>query len=424
MTDYPDYAQLRIICIMSNSRSGKKTKKQSKTRARARTAERAKKKESAPSPGLLAASVIASLNRRRDLGRVKRPLLMVLVTVALVIGGFALGATLPGDQPTGTSDYATRSSVTLAYDALNKKVGNLEDAQSYDETKVVSDATIRSFLTPIQLEIENSQFDAAQNLMQLLSLKVSQWTNQLPVAQSNPAMLLPLAASIVPTPSVPPVNSTYIPILVYHYPPPDFEQQLQILQQRGYTSVNLRQVSQALRYKAPLPAKPVVITFDDGFTNQMTAYELLKKYQMKATFYIINGGPESNWCIGASRRYGDPLQPLTGCGDSYLTWDQIRFLDASGLITIGGHTLNHRDLASLSAADQTHEIVDSKLGIEAELGHPIYDFAYPYGSFNATTVGIVVAAGYADAVSTLPGTYQSLSNIYALRRIRDTYSLP
>ena len=44
---------------------------------------------------------------------------------------------------------------------------------------------------------------------------------------------------------------------------------------------------------------------------------------MKATFYIINGGPISNWCIGANRH--DGLQ----CGDAYLNWDQIRQLDRS-----------------------------------------------------------------------------------------------
>jgi peptidoglycan/xylan/chitin deacetylase (PgdA/CDA1 family) len=145
---------------------------------------------------------------------------------------------------------------------------------------------------------------------------------------------------------------------------------------------------------------------------------------MKATFYIINGGVASRWCIGAGRRYNDPLQPANGCGDDYLTWDQVRELDGSGLITIGGHTIDHLALSTLSVADQKREIENSKIGIEKEIGHQIYDFAYPYGSYDSDTVSLVEGAGYRTAVTTVPGVYQSLDHIYTLSRIRTTLSLP
>jgi peptidoglycan/xylan/chitin deacetylase (PgdA/CDA1 family) len=173
-----------------------------------------------------------------------------------------------------------------------------------------------------------------------------------------------------------------------------------------------------------LPAKPVIITFDDGFADQMQAFALLKAYQMKATFYIIDGGPGSQWCIGAGRRYNDPSQPPSGCGDAYLTWDQVRQLDASGLITIGSHTIDHPDLPTETAAQQEAEIAGGKAELEAEIGHKVTDFAYPYGDYNQTTINIVKAAGFLTAVTTTPGTLQPPSSRYTLDRIRSTYDLP
>jgi len=163
---------------------------------------------------------------------------------------------------------------------------------------------------------------------------------------------------------------------------------------------------------------------DDGFADQMNAFALLQTYQMKATFYIIDGGPDSQWCIGANRRYNDPSQPSTGCGDAYLDWDQIRQLDTSGLITIGSHTIDHPNLASETPDQQRSEIIGGKTELEQELGHPVRDFAYPYGSYDSTTIAIVKEAGFATAVTTAPGTLQSINNRYTLTRIRATYDLP
>jgi peptidoglycan/xylan/chitin deacetylase (PgdA/CDA1 family) len=214
-----------------------------------------------------------------------------------------------------------------------------------------------------------------------------------------------------------------LPILVYHNTPADFESQLLLLKTRGYTTVTFAEAIAGWHHVGMLPAKPVIITFDDGFADQIDAFHLLQKYNMKATFYIINGSAESRWCIGASRRYNDPLQPPEGCGDAYLNWNQIKMLDASGLITIGGHTVDHADLPTLSRKEQLSEIAQGKSGIEAQLGHPIADFAYPYGDFNAETVGLVHQAGYESAVTTLPGVIQRPNSPYTLTRVRDASSL-
>jgi peptidoglycan/xylan/chitin deacetylase (PgdA/CDA1 family) len=212
-------------------------------------------------------------------------------------------------------------------------------------------------------------------------------------------------------------------ILLYHYPPPNFDAQLVHLEEAGYTVIDLDQALAGLRGE-PLPAKPVVITFDDGFSDQMSAFEILKRHNMKATFYVIVGGENSRWCLGAGRRYGDPLQPAGGCGDNYLNWDQVRTLDRSGLITIGGHTINHRNLATLSEPDQRFEIESGKELLEAQLGHSIRHFAYPYGQYNATSITIAQQAGYLTAVTTAPGVDQPTGSAFTLRRERNALMLP
>jgi peptidoglycan/xylan/chitin deacetylase (PgdA/CDA1 family) len=214
-----------------------------------------------------------------------------------------------------------------------------------------------------------------------------------------------------------------IPILYYHNTPSDFDQQLVHLEQKGYQVISLDAAILGLA-GGPLPSKPVVITFDDGFADQMQAFEILKAHKAPATFYIINGSPASAWCVGASRRYNDPLQPPEGCGDAYLTWDQVKQLDRSGLIDIGGHTLDHANLPSLPPEQQSEEIAASKAGIEAQLGHAIHHFAYPYGAYDANAMEAVSRAGYTTAVTTQEGVGQSYSGRYEMARLRAAYLLP
>jgi peptidoglycan/xylan/chitin deacetylase (PgdA/CDA1 family) len=222
----------------------------------------------------------------------------------------------------------------------------------------------------------------------------------------------------------PPAGALNVPILMYHKTPANFEAQLMQLKARGYETVSLDAVAQALKGGAVLPAKPVVITFDDGFADQMKAYEILKRQGMKATFYIINGSERSRWCIGAGRRYGDPLQPASGCGDQYLTWDQVRELDRSGVVEIGAHTMDHADLPILPAELRRWEVGESKAGLERELGHEVRQFAYPYGAYDAATIEAVREAGFETAVTTVAGTLQAPGHEFELTRVRDAYSLP
>lgn len=302
-----------------------------------------------------------------------------------------------------------------SFSATVQAVHALQKRQQDEHSRVVSNEDLNRQISNIQLDAASGDFTGAKADISALKKALDNWNFELNGLAGQQA-----AKAAAPATHV--ASGTYLPILLYHYPPLNFEEQLAHLERAGYTTIDLDQ-AQAGLHGGPLPAKPVVITFDDGFAAQMTAYDALLRHHMKATFYIIDGGEASQWCIGAGRRYGDPLQPPNGCGDGYLTWDQVRMIDHSGLITIGGHTVNHRNLAKLSAEEQRFEILGGKQQLEAQLGHAVRHFAYPYGAFNSTSIQIVQEAGYVTATTTEAGSIQPDGSDFTLRRVRDALTL-
>jgi peptidoglycan/xylan/chitin deacetylase (PgdA/CDA1 family) len=128
----------------------------------------------------------------------------------------------------------------------------------------------------------------------------------------------------------------------------------------------------------------VSLTFDDGLTDTYEhALPLLKKYRIPSTQYIIT----------------DPIAHPSG--NYYMSADQIKEFEKAGS-EIGSHTVDHKDLATLSA-DQVHqELVDSQAYLTKLLGHPASDFASPYGSFTQATIE-QLATTYCSHRSTYAG---------------------
>jgi peptidoglycan/xylan/chitin deacetylase (PgdA/CDA1 family) len=100
-----------------------------------------------------------------------------------------------------------------------------------------------------------------------------------------------------------------------------------------------------------------------------------------------------------------------------LTLAEVAAMDEGGLIELGAHTVNHPALANISTSVQQEEIQQSKARLEDILGHPVHSFAYPYGSFNEQTPGLVQAAGFARACSTITETVYARTNPFLLPRI-------
>jgi len=137
----------------------------------------------------------------------------------------------------------------------------------------------------------------------------------------------------------------------------------------------------------------------DSFSN---AVPILQSYGFTATSFVITG--RMGW-------------------GGYMTPNQIVAADSMGF-TVGAHTVDHVALAALAPARAAWEIRQSKLTLETLLGHPVSDFAYPYGSFNAYDMAQARSLGFETAVSTLPGTWHSASQLFELSRVRVGGGLP
>jgi len=206
-----------------------------------------------------------------------------------------------------------------------------------------------------------------------------------------------------------------IPILMYHYvenvkdkkdtiriglntPPKVFEEQLETIIENEYTPVTQTEIVDFLRNKTKMPEKPIAITFDDGYEDFYTvAFPILKKYQVKATIYVIV----------------DFLDY-----PNYMTREQLDEIANSNLVEIGSHTSNHIYLKTANIKITEKEIGGSKKILESYIQKEVKSFAYPYGAFNEEAKKIVEESGYQSAVSVIPGTNQSLSNAYFLYRLR------
>ena len=240
-------------------------------------------------------------------------------------------------------------------------------------------------------------------------------------------VLLALAASLSPTAGaaerappwlrlphvlVPPIA---LPVLLYHrigplngslpaitrhltVSPADFAAQMEWLTRHGYHAVTEEQTFDALEYGARLPAKPVMITFDDGYRDVLWhAAPVLHRLHMPATEFVIT-----------SR--------ISGPDSSFLTWPELIRLERLG-IEIGSHTVTHADLSALPAADAFRELRDSRRVLEEHLHRIVRSLAYPYGKTSAAVVALARKAGYVLAMTTEPGTRQSARKPLLLRRV-------
>jgi peptidoglycan/xylan/chitin deacetylase (PgdA/CDA1 family) len=206
-----------------------------------------------------------------------------------------------------------------------------------------------------------------------------------------------------------------VPILMYHYirnppdyaadrigwglstSPDDFRTQMNYLAEHGYHPVTLTALRAYLRDGETLPDRPVVLTFDDGYADLYTeAFPVLKKHHFKAVAYIVSG------FVG---RAGTNVMP-----------DQVREMDAYG-IEIGAHTVNHVDLTK-SGGTLGYEVRGSKAALEALVGHPVLDFCYPSGRYNATVIQAVRDAGFESATTTQSGATHTFDDRFTWSRVR------
>jgi peptidoglycan/xylan/chitin deacetylase (PgdA/CDA1 family) len=202
-----------------------------------------------------------------------------------------------------------------------------------------------------------------------------------------------------------------VPILMYHVlgsPPPGtaypelwvspgaFSAQVRALARAGYHGVTLRQVFGAWRDGSPLPVKPVVLSFDDGYQSQgVVAGSVLKALGWPGVLNLA----------------------IRNAGSGGITIARLHRLVREGW-EIDSHTVNHVDLTAVDARAMRAELVDSRDWIRRRLGVTPEFFCYPAGRFDPAVVSAVRAAGYRGATTELSGVARGADNPYELPRVR------
>ena len=181
------------------------------------------------------------------------------------------------------------------------------------------------------------------------------------------------------------------------------------LKSSGYSPVSFATLAAARAGEAPLPPKPVLLTFDDGYANLLTnVHPLLRSLGFPYTVFLVSElvGKTNAW-VAAEGYEPTPL----------LDWPDILAMQADGGVKFEGHTLTHPKLAELSDAAVRREVTDSKTALEQKLGKSIATLCYPYGSVNDRVAALTGEAGYTQAVTTKFGRARQSDNPLCLPRI-------
>jgi len=210
-----------------------------------------------------------------------------------------------------------------------------------------------------------------------------------------------------------PGHSVQVPILLYHFirnnpdpkdragfalsvTPTDLDAQLTELQRAGVRTLSPDEFYAIVHSGRQPRGRVVLLTFDDGYADfASTAAPILHSHGMTAIDFVVSG------FVGQS---------------NYMTARQLQAVEHLGA-HIGAHSVHHVPLAKVPRPVMVEEITQSKLALEALLGHSLDDFAYPFGSLDATVETTVRAAGFRTGMSTVPGTHQDVSDPYSLRRV-------
>lgn len=208
-------------------------------------------------------------------------------------------------------------------------------------------------------------------------------------------------------------NMNYaVPIYMYHwvlddtgdYPyienmvrPETLRQQVEYIANNGYESIFSSELSNLAKY-----TKPVMLTFDDGFESvYYSAYPIFKKYNVKATMFIISD-------------YVDT--------PGYCTKEQLREMKESGLVELQCHTKTHPHLAEISREQMRQEMTVCNEYLKNEFNIVSDVICYPYGSRNNTTIEVAKECGFKYGLDMDGGIYYSgrdtdytISRIYATR---------
>ncbi len=210
-----------------------------------------------------------------------------------------------------------------------------------------------------------------------------------------------------------------VPILYYHQvaagipskqrvSPEVFKAQIDYLRSKRYRTIGFEDLANRLQTGQPLPPRPIIISFDDGYLNTFTcAYPILKEAGFMATTFVVSGfiGGESCW-----EGTKEQVVPL-------MTRENILTMSADGF-QFGGHTRTHKNLTALSPGEAENEVALGKKDLEELLQQPVYSFAYPYGDFNDQVIDLVKKCGFKAARTVHTGNTHRENDLFRLTCVK------
>jgi peptidoglycan/xylan/chitin deacetylase (PgdA/CDA1 family) len=226
-----------------------------------------------------------------------------------------------------------------------------------------------------------------------------------------------------PTPTATPLptpdgetRTLEVPILMYHHitqaapgasrvqkdlsvSPARFREQVQWLQKAGYHTITFKQLTYHLALGWPLPDKPIILTFDDGYRDIFdNAFPILAEHGFVGTFYLVT-------------------YPIDEGHPEYLTWDQVKAMHDGGM-EFGAHSYTHPDLVGKTVDYIVWQTVGSKEAIESRIGEPVRTFAYPSGSYDQQVIDVIQSAHFWTGITTRYGTEVQSGELFEIPRIR------
>lgn len=209
-----------------------------------------------------------------------------------------------------------------------------------------------------------------------------------------------------------------VPVFLYHAvmtEPPDwiaeftvspraFGEHLDVIVDSGRTPVTVSVFADFLAGRAELPARPVLLTFDDGFADLPGATaEAVHARGLPATAYLTTGAitPGGHSLL--------PPAPMMSLG-------QAAGLERAGM-EIGSHTVTHAQLDTLGPRALARELRDSRAALEDVLGHQVRHLAYPHGYNDRRVRRMAEAVGYETATAVRHALSSERDEAYRLARL-------
>lgn len=190
----------------------------------------------------------------------------------------------------------------------------------------------------------------------------------------------------------------------------NFEKQMKYIKDNGYEAITFEDIANG-EYKNRFNKKYVVITFDDGYKDNLkNALPILKKYNLKAVLFYVTDETYNKWDTDVENRPKEKKFEL-------MDLEEIKELYGSGLIEIGGHTTTHLDMPLIEREKLKKDLEESRDKIEKITGKKPVSFAYPWGRNNETCREVVEEVGYKFAVSTESGSSCFSDDLFEIVRV-------